>query len=453
LTLSYVDRGYVTSGAVLPEQTIEDGIVSFEIIEGSLSGVAIQNEGGRFRDSYLRKRIAPEERAPLNIYSLERRLQIIQQDRRIRRVEARLLPSSTRGLATLELVVSEAPPYRVGADFSNYRNPTIGSYGGEIRVGFDNAFGVGDEIFLRGTFTEGLLQGEGRFVVPLNAWDTTLTLRYQQSEADVVLDPIASALDIESRSRTIGAELRQPLYRSTQTRFETFLRGELRRSKSLLDGEGFSFTIDPDEDGVSKVSVLRWGLEWTHRSRFQALALRSIVSGGLNAFDATDSPDPYPDGQFVAWLAQLQWALRLPWLGAEILTRGDLQLANDRLLPLEQFAMGGRYTVRGYRENTLVRDNGVVGSVELRVPIYERVEPRLRVDLVPFVDAGHSWNSRSEEIGLQTLVSVGIGTRMTLTEWGFLEFYWGRALKEATRVGDHDPQDDGLHFRVSLDWP
>jgi hemolysin activation/secretion protein len=54
---------------------------------------------------------------------------------------------------------------------------------------------------------------------------------------------------------------------------------------------------------------------------------------------------------------------------------------------------------------------------ELRVRIYERVEPRLRVDLVPSVDAGHSWNSRSEEIGLQTLVSVGIGTRMTLTEY------------------------------------
>jgi hypothetical protein len=46
---------------------------------------------------------------------------------------------------------------------------------------------------------------------------------------------------------------------------------------------------------------------------------------------------------------------------------------------------------------------------------------------------------------------VGIGTRMTLTEWGFLEFDWGRELKEATRIGDHDPQDDGLHFRVSLD--
>jgi hypothetical protein len=42
---------------------------------------------------------------------------------------------------------------------------------------------------------------------------------------------------------------------------------------------------------------------------------------------------------------------------------------------------------------------------------------------------------------------------MILAKCGFLEFHWGRELKGATQVGDHDPQNDGLHFRVSLDWP
>jgi hemolysin activation/secretion protein len=57
-----------------------------------------------------------------------------------------------------------------------------------------------------------------------------------------------------------------------------------------------------------------------------------------------------------------------PW-DTEILFRTDLQLANNPLLPLEQLAVGGRYTVRGYQENQLVRDNGVIAQLEARVPV------------------------------------------------------------------------------------
>ena len=35
LTLAYIERGYVTSGAVIPDQTIEDGVILIEVIEGA----------------------------------------------------------------------------------------------------------------------------------------------------------------------------------------------------------------------------------------------------------------------------------------------------------------------------------------------------------------------------------------------------------------------------------
>jgi hemolysin activation/secretion protein len=42
--------------------------------------------------------------------------------------------------------------------------------------------------------------------------------------------------------------------------------------------------------------------------------------------------------------------------GDQYVLRNDLQLAKDPLLPLEQFTVGGASTVRGYRENQLVKD-------------------------------------------------------------------------------------------------
>src|SRR5215470_16918409 len=37
LTLLYVNRGYVNSGAILPDQTVTEGVVTYQVIEGGLA--------------------------------------------------------------------------------------------------------------------------------------------------------------------------------------------------------------------------------------------------------------------------------------------------------------------------------------------------------------------------------------------------------------------------------
>jgi hemolysin activation/secretion protein len=451
LTLVYVERGYVTSGAALPDQTIRDGIVEIHIIEGRLEDIEIQTDG-RTRPSYFRARLERGSPGPVNVFALEKRLQLFQQDRRFERVQAQLVPGEKRGRSVLRITVDEAPPYRLGAEFNNYHNPTIGSLGGEVRGGFDNLFGIGDTVFVRGAFTEGLEQVEARFEVPITAYDTLLTFRYQGSWADIIDDDF-DLLDISSQSESFGIELRQPVYRTLGASVETFIRAERRRGESRLGLLGIGLPIPGADNGVSKVSVLRFGLDSFYRSRSQVLSARALVSWGIDALGSTHNLGDVPDGRFVSGLIQLQWARRLPWFGAEFIARYNMQLSNHPLLPLEQFSMGGRDTVRGYRENQLVRDNGLVATAELRLPIYERVEPRVRLELIPFVDAGHSWNTSREELGQQTLVSLGLGTRAFVTDWGYMELFWGRRLRDASRAGQRDLQDDGIHFRIAVDWP
>jgi hypothetical protein len=100
------------------------------------------------------------------------------------------------------------------------------------------------------------------------------------------------------------------------------------------------------------------------------IAARSTFSLGVDALGATVNGGPVPDGQYLAWLGQFQWVRRFDDRGDQFVFRTDLQLAEDPLLPLEQFAVGGASTVRGYRENQLVRDNGFVTSAELRIPTF-----------------------------------------------------------------------------------
>ena len=152
----------------------------------------------------------------------------------------------------------------------------------------------------------------------------------------------------------------------------------------------------------------------------------------------------------MSWLAQVQLAHRLPdeLLGTEIIARFDTQLASDALVGIEKFSVGGMRTVRGYRENQYVRDNGLVASVEFRIPVWRDRNGRALVQLVPFFDYGRSWNeeviTRKEEIA-----SVGVGIRLSPWEWLHGELYWGGRLNKAPKVSN-DIQNDGIHFAIYI---
>ena len=182
------------------------------------------------------------------------------------------------------------------------------------------------------------------------------------------------------------------------------------------------------------------------------------MSFGVDLLDATTNSSPLPDARFFAWLGQFVLAQQLPaWTRtSQAIFRTDVQIASDPLFSIEQFALGGVRTVRGYRENRLVRDNGWVSSLEVRIPILKKSETEGLVFLMPFFDIGRGWNERRESLTPvedQTIASAGIGVRVQPFRWLFGELYWGGQLYDLDGDRDSDPQDDGFHFQVGLSAP
>jgi len=173
------------------------------------------------------------------------------------------------------------------------------------------------------------------------------------------------------------------------------------------------------------------------------------VSFGLDALNATIHPGNTPDGRFTTFLGQLQWAHRLDLMKSQIVAHLDVQLADSALLGMEQIAIGGRSTVRGYHENSLVRDSGAVGSVELRVPLLRRPTGAAVLEITPFVDWSYSWNVRREEIGPHSLGSAGIGLRWSPLDRLIVEASWGHAFTDLDYAGTNELQDHGVHVGLS----
>ena len=199
----------------------------------------------------------------------------------------------------------------------------------------------------------------------------------------------------------------------------------------------------------SRVTVTRASGSFSHRTQQTALAARVTASVGLDILGASDVGGADANGRFVSFLVQGQWAQRLPWIDSTLLARVDLQVTDDALLGLEQFAMGGYTTVRGYRENTLVRDNGVIGSVELAVDL-PKVARWLDLEAAPFVDVGRSWSSERPTVGPDFLLSVGAGLRAVVFERAELYAFWGQELENVTAPDDDPLQNRGFHLGLRI---
>jgi hemolysin activation/secretion protein len=160
-----------------------------------------------------------------------------------------------------------------------------------------------------------------------------------------------------------------------------------------------------------------------------------------------------PDSQFLKLNLQSQWARRLNLLDSQTILRIDGQISNDPLLGLEQFGVGGRWTVRGYRENTLIRDNAIVASAEWRIPLLRDERGISRFEIRPFFDWSYSDNNSRQELRRNTLSAVGLGLYWSPVDSLQAEVYWGEPLQTVEYPGDYSLQDDGIFFSFSWETP
>ncbi len=451
LSLLYVQNGYINSGAVIPDQQVNDNRIIFEIIEGKLVDVKVE-ESGRFAASYLQKRIALDAGIPLNIVPLQKRLQLLQQDPRIQRIKAELKPGARLGEAELKLRVDEKPPISLWLAFNNYQSATIGEERGMATFEHLNLTGRGDILKFSYGFSEGLERLiDVDYTIPINAHDTSLQFRYAYNDQSVV-DDLFGPLDIVSREERYGLTLRHPFYRSLSQEFALSLSIDRETNRNYLLGRRFSFSPG-EKNGRCTVAPLRFSQEWLYRTQRQVIAARSRFSFGLDAFGATMNHGDDPDGHFFAWLGQFQYARIFDF---QLLARADIHSADRSLFPIEQMGIGGRYSVRGYRENLLVTDQAFVASLETRIPLVQKAGWADYLHFCQFIDYGAGDNVDFSTSSPADISSVGLGLRWaaSISKLPFglraeAEIYWGYQLRDVEDL-DEGLQDDGIHYQIGV---
>ena len=447
LTQFYVSKGYINSGAVVSAQEITDGFITINVVEGTLDQIDV-TVTGRLSPNYVRRRLAVATGEPFNLNRLQEALQQLQLNPLIENLAAELSVGSRRERWNLNVNVAVAPAFDPQLFIDNSRNPSVGSFQRGVQLYHGNLFGQGDRFNLTYRNTDGSNEFDGSYTYPLNASDGTLSFRYRTIDSEVI-EPPFDELDIESNSRTYELTYRQPIIRNANPNFTEELALGLtasrRESDTTLFNRQFPLSLGADDDGGTRISALRFFQEWTKRRRRDVVAARSQFNLGVGAFDATLS-ESQPDSRFFTWRGQVQYLRQLA-PDTNLLLRSDIQLSATDLVPLEQFGLGGVQSVRGYRQDAQLTDNGIFLSAEMRLPIFRVRDVQGVFSIIPFVDFGTVWNTDRRDPDDSTLVSVGIGAQWQMSDRFRARFDWGIPLVDIDSR-ERTWQENGLYFSV-----
>lgn len=408
VTVLYRGSGYIISRAILPPQTIKNGVVEVQVIEGYISQLTIEGQPG-WVEVVLNKYGEPVLRSrPLQIKTLERSL-LLMNDLPGTSVKSILNPSRNIPGSSELILAAEQKKWAGYLSYDNYGTRYLGpqEIGGGLTVNSATFPGSSDSLrLLTVPNTEELQYIEFNHTNPVGNNGAKLTFdgNYIETRPEFIL----SEAEIIGRSQLYYLDLMYPWIRSRSQNFFIHGTANYQNVNSTILGQPFY---------ADYFRTLVLGAEYNGMDRFRGVNdIKLDVEKGFDIMGAQQHflqsrPNGVPN--FFKINGELSRLQAFPWtvsfLGAFI-----GQYSCQTLLATEQFAYGGPIWGRGYNPSEIVGDDGVGMKFELRKDATYSMRWLQFIQYYLFYDAGIIWNRDGVNLpAKQSATSTGGGTRIT----------------------------------------
>jgi len=420
VTARYRNDGYILSQVIVPAQSVENGAIRLQAIEGYIAEVRVEGATPELRERVRKYGEKIRKRRPLTAAVLERQV-LLMNDLPGVVARAVLAPSQTPGASDLVLQIAR---HRVAGGISSDNRGSVAQ--GQQRVfadiEFQNVIGA-SRTDLRSVTTgtpelnyvalmhEQVLGSHGGSLGVFGSY-----VYSKPQELSVV------PLDLITKSGTATLTYTHPLIRRRARNL--YLHGTLSSFES-------SSTVFDVADTTERIRDVRLGFTYDFGDGIGGVNIADIeYSQGLQGLGASTNDDAYlsrPNGR-ADFQRALLYAARVQALPANfsMMIATNAQYAFTDLLAPQLFAFGGELFGRGYDPSQLLNDHGVAAKLDLR---YTRTWGGQRqTTLMPygFFDAGRVWQ-RTPLPGIeasQTATTAGFGLRLQvgIRLSGFVEF-------------------------------
>ena len=430
---TYRKAGWLVN-ALVPQQEIEQGVVTLRVVEAQLGQVLIEFPQGvkmprkRIRAMAKTLLVAGE---PVNLRSVDRLLMLLDDMPGVV-ASASFAPGTEPGSTDVQIVLGSDKALDANVSLDNFGSVSTGANRVSASLSLNNPAGVGDALHVQAVRTDGSRYGRVAYSVPvgLDGW------RAGVHASDLRYNLVGSFAALQARgvAQTWGVEFTAPLIRQP----EHNLNGLLSWDRKRFDNLALASTQAVEATTVSKyhIDVLRASLTGNWFDPYLSPAQNTAsLQASYGRVDLANSPNQGADAN----AARTDGAFRK--LNAHYYREQSLsgqltgylqaaaQWANTNLDSSEKLYLGGAFGVRAYPSNEAGGTSGATLTAGLKYRLDEAFT------LNGFADWGriqvnrNNLNAAGSEISsvnLQSLRGVGLSVNWHDTQGRELSATWSR---------------------------
>lgn len=449
---AYREHGFATVLVDIPEQDVEEGLVTLQITEGQVERLKITGSRyfslGRIRHQV--PSLAPGKIPHLpNVQKELAELNSLSKDRTITPV---LRPGKTPGKLEVELKVDDELPIHGSIEINDRFTRDTERLRLDASLRYDNLWqrehsaSISYQVAPENPSNVQIFSGTYVFKIPSTAW--TMAFYGVGTNSDVAT---IGTLGVVGSGRIFGARATRSL-----AHHDGYFHGltlgidykDFDESIELIGADSLTTPIS-----YHKLSAEYSGtyLGATGTTRFGVgmhWAFRGLTNDESEFEDKRFKSRP----NFMYFSANIERLQNLP-LAFQLFARLSGQVTKEPLISNEQFSLGGYDTVRGYLESQVFVDDGVNTVFELRSPVFSlfKLAKQNKLRLISFVDTG--FGRIQEPLPGQAesffIWSTGLGMTANLFDGINANLYWAYPLSDN---GTLEAGDSRLHFSAAYQF-
>ncbi len=419
-----------------PPQDVSSGVVQVVVMVARFGQVTV--EGNRFFSSpVMLRQMRVAQGTEITESSLMGDMDRLNQNP-FRQVDLVYSRGAEAGMTDIVLRVRDIRPERVYAGYEDSGNAVTGL--GRVMAGFNlgNLWDEDHQVnyqYTRSTDSDRLQAHSGSYTVLL-PWRNIISVYGDWSQA--ILQP-GELFALDGVSWQVGLRYTVPLPNMRVYEQSLVFGADYKWSNNNLAFGGVQVFNSPEN--IAEGSIAYTGSRTDLHGTTQGSVTLFVSPGGVGGLNhdhdfAVQRPGAKADYEYVqASFARIE---RLPNKYTLMLTTLS-QWSSGRLLPSEQFGLGGGASVRGYDERLANGDDGVSGQLELRTPnLHLLGKIPDKTQFLVFVDGGRDWqHNRIPGEFDYTFASAGPGIRLNIGTHGTIKADYGFELQRisGTRSG------------------
>ena len=380
----YEAKGYPTVAVLIPEQSVDGGIIRLEVQPQVIGKVTVTGTSNAAKLLSMAPSLRSGE-VP-NFQAVQKDV-IALNSSPGRQVTPDIKAGDAPGTIDVNLKVDETTAWHGSAEVNNYNSPQTT----ELRVGstlrYDDLWGRGDSISLSGQTaperTQDATVASANYLAHLGPLQ--LLAYYVHSDSNI---GIVGGTTVIGKGDMGGLRVIVPLGQAP---------GFYHSLTAGIDYKDFGESVALGADRSSAPLkyfpfTLAWRGDWSSERAKSYLS----ASGTFNIRELGDGLDRFNYKRYQASpnfsLVKVEGATtRDTWEDLQVYLHMSGQWSDSPLVSNEELSVGGQDTVRGYYESETLGDYGIAGQLELRSPaLFKHLGPLDELRLLAFYDEGYS---------------------------------------------------------------